>query len=414
MIVPTQLANMAVKDVHATEMDSDARGGNPVAKMVADYRKSKETTTNPRAPPLAEIRTDVRDVAAMPASVSEIPAYIQAARQFLATYPNITFFSTLLGIAETAMDQQLKRVYFMAQVNMFAPVFDLLTPPSQSSKVDSAVQEVFYPVNKFSARYGVHASAFTDLILAQALQLKPTEPEEMRTFYLRTKDHLEGVRAQLWEHFFTTRHSLVQKFVKDLLSNYSALIEEFRAVLELLIDTSPVRKIDTLRELIQTAFQDKSLDTDFVTKIVRPPAQQRSILTMDGPVLICEYLRRKDLCDQVKLTPELFKDLQPFFEQLAILYAEFHTKLFQIGMRASMLFVKEINAVNDQLYKNTRALDEHQRKLTSELIATNNTSASFGQYLTYIHSLFISKATQSVLALHNQEVKSIQEMMVPI
>lgn len=417
MNVPIQLANMTVKDVHPTEFQSEQvpdTEQSSIAKIVADYRKSKQVEDTP--PPMREIMTDVRDVQPIPPGVPSIPTYVQEAQQLLLTYSHVasSAFPMLLSSAEAAVDQQLKSVFFMAQVNLFAPVFDLTKLPTdirQRFQSSAAVgsQSAFYTVQKFAAKFS--SKVFTELLLQQALQSKPTEAEEMRTYYLRTKDHLEGVRNQLWQQFFTSSNAAMQKFFKDLMQHYCALIGEFESVLQLVTEMSPLKKVESLRSLLETAFQDKTLDVESVSKIVRAPAsQQRALVTMDGPSLICEYLKRKDLCDQISLPPETLSLAQPFFEQVSSLYSEFHTRLFQIGMRASMLFVKESNLISEQLQKSTRAIDDHQKKLTTALLQTNPTD-SFAQYLMYVHSLFVSQTTQLVVEQHNKQVKAIQDMV---
>lgn len=417
MNVPIQLANMTVKDVPATEFQSDqlpATEQSSIAKIVADYRKSKQIEDTP--PPMREIRTDVRDVAPIDTGVANIPTYVQEARQLLSTYSHISSaaFPMLLSSAEAAVDQQLKCIFFMAQVNLFAPVFDLTKLPTeirQQFQSSAAVgsQSAFYTVEKFAARFS--SKIFTELILQQALQSKPTDAVEMRTYYLRTKDHLEGVRNQLWQQFFTSSTAAVQKFFKDLMQHYCALIGEFESVLQLVTEMSPLKKVESLRSLLATAFQDKTLDVESVKKIVRAPAsQQRALVTTDGPSLICEYLKRKDLCDQITLAPETLSLARPYFEQLSSLYSEFHTRLFQIGMRASMLFVQESNMISEQLQRSTRAIDDHQKKLTTALLQTSTTD-SFAQYLMYVHSLFVSQTTQLVVEQHTAQIKAIQEMI---
>jgi hypothetical protein len=392
---------MEVDDPLHTSRDDSVPNTNPFLKEMNNFRRRSAVQ-----PILLDQREPTRPAGPMKPVPANIASFLRDAKRLVAQIDTPAVCQVLLQSMESTFTSVIKQVYFMAQVNVFKRDFSLESMQYQDT-IEIGSVGGFEVIEQFSDRYNI--ASFTELIRQEVIALQQTTyvTEDIQSFF-KAKDHLEAVRVELWQQYAHRSDELLSRFFSRVKQQYNVLLSEYKAVL-----TEAVARCPTVDESLVAIFKSafsKDPDWKVVNEVIRDPNGlrfQTQTVTKDGPVLLCHYLKDKDICEGIKIDPGLLKELQPVFHYFATIYAEFYNKLFQISTTEHLLFTREFNELRVRFSHNIEKINEYQQTLNSGLLQTD-CSTSFVRYIENLQSVYLTGLVRLLISAKKKQQQFIQ------
>lgn len=468
MTLPSHLANMATREI---EMDKEVELGTPIGRLQHSKQLSEKggyelderfpksniprlirqpespLSDSPRSPPespmnsplqqsvsatIADFRRDLttpvlRKRALLPEeleivtpSIDTIASFLREGEEVLRDYISLptNVFQLLSGSAESSLSLYIKVIYFVAQVTAFTPVMNDTTSLYERFKLSmvKGLQKNMHKVEAFTSKFD--PDIFT-LFTADQVKLakgqvdrkkvKNNSPNVQR--FLHTKDDIQSKRLRAWMTFFAAYNAAVSEYFDSLLQQYATLTQEYTRIMHKIVEISP-EPTEEIRSIFRTAFLH-TVDVDLINKVVRTPRRlliREQTIGVDGPLLICKYLKHENICHGLHFEPGLLQDLKPIFQEFTARYAEFHNRIFQLGINMNLRFSSVMTSLNQTLNSSLQAFDSAQRRVNAGILKQVS-SPEFKLYLRNLDAFYTAEAVQTMVNSQKIQIEIIESML---